>query len=165
MSSLRAGDILLFKYGGLISKLIKWGTSSIYSHCAVCVDPDKNLLIEAQGRVRAEDIRRMTEYDTYRVKSEYEYNLNDVVSFLVDKLNRKYDYLGVVYLGLLKLLSRLKFPLKNKANKWQKEHDYFCSELTYNAFLAGGLDIVPQVKKGEITSPGDIAKSEITEKV
>ena len=157
---MRSGDILLFKRGGLVSKLIKWGTSSIYSHVAVCVDPDKNLLIEAQGRVRAEDIRRMKEYDTYRVKPEYEYNLNDVVSFLVDKLNRNYDYLGVIYLGILKL-----FRLKGKANKWQKEHDYFCSELAYNAFLAGGLDIVPQVEKGEITSPGDIAESEIIKKV
>ena len=79
-------------------------------------------------------------------------------------LNNRYDYLGVFFLGLLKLLSKLGIPLKEVANKWQKDKDYFCSELCYEAFHKGGeLDIVPDVPEADITSPGDIAKSTLVE--
>ena len=50
--------------------------------------------------------------------------------------------------------------LKRIANKWQKDRDYFCSELCYEAFYQGGnIDIVPDLHEADITSPGDIAKS------
>lgn len=55
-------------------------------------------------------------------------------------------------------------PLKASANKWQKERDYFCSELCYEAFSkGGGLEIALKKDKADVTSPGDIAKSQITE--
>ncbi len=156
---MQAGDILLFRRGSLISKIIQWGTNSPYSHVAICVDPDKNLLIEAQGIVRANDIRRVKDYDIFRVKQGYIYDLDDVISYLVDKLNSNYDYLGVIYLGLLKL-----FQMKKTANAWQKKKDYFCSELLSGGFEYGGLDIAPQIED-DVTSPGDIADSEIIEKI
>ena len=159
---MKAGDLLLFKASSGISKLIAWGTNSKYSHVAVCVNAEMNLVIEAQGRVRAQDIRKMKDYDVYRVKSGYVYDLNDVVSFLVSKLNNKYDYAGVVYLGVLKLLAKLRLPLKDKANAWQRKKDYFCSELAAEAFRVGWLDIVPKVGD-EVTSPADIANSEVME--
>ena len=76
------------------------------------------------------------------MKGGVSYNLSGAVSYLVDKLNTRYDFLGVVFLGILKLLSKIGLPLKNKANTWQKDKDYFCSELCYEAFLFAGLDIV-----------------------
>ena len=85
-------------------------------------------------------------------------------SFLVSKLNNKYDYAGVIYLGVLKLLSKLRLPLKGAANAWQKRNDYFCSELAAEAFRDGGLDIVPKVGD-EVTSPQDIVVSEVIEEV
>lgn len=156
---MEAGDILLFRRGGLGSKIIQWGTNSPYSHCAVVVDPQKNLLIEAQGLVRANDIRKEKDYDIFRVMPLYTYDENKVISFLVSKLNNKYDYLGVIFLGILKLFRRKKW-----ANAWQKKRDYFCSELVSEAFKHGGLDIVPKIKD-DVTSPGDIANSEITERI
>ncbi len=151
-----------------ISKLIAWGTNSKYSHVAICVSAEMNLAIEAitRGGVRARDIRKIKEkYDIYRVKEDYIYNLNKVISYLVTKLNLKYDYFGVLFLGLLKLLAKIGLPLKDKANKWQIDRDYFCSELCYEAFNASGLDIVPEIPDADITSPGDIAKSVVTEAV
>ena len=76
-------------------------------------------------------------------------------------MNLKYDYWGVCFLGLLKLIAIIGRPLKNTANKWQKDRDYFCSELCYEAFVAGGIDIVPQVSSSDMTSPGDIADSKL----
>ena len=114
MSKLQAGDILQLKGNSGIAKIIQWGTSSIYSHIGICISPEMNLMIEAQGTVRANDVRLLkNSYDIFRVVDKYEYDLNKVISFLVSKLNAKYDYLGVVFLGILKL-----FRLKNTANKW-----------------------------------------------
>ena len=161
------GDILLFKSEGGISRLISWGTGSRYTHVAVCVSCDMHLAIEAatRGGVRARDVRRInTPYDIYRIKAGYPYDLNKAISCLVENLNKKYDFFGVIFLGLLKLLALiLRRPLKNAANKWQKNNDYFCSELCYEAFFAGGLDIVPDVPEADVTSPGDISKSNIIE--
>ncbi|OGW74863.1 MAG: hypothetical protein A2Z72_02350 [Omnitrophica bacterium RBG_13_46_9] len=166
---MQPGDILLFKGEDGISRLISWGTASKYSHVAVSVSPEMNLVIEAmtRGGVRAADIRQIKQkYDVYRIKSEYAYNQYETASYLVSKLNLKYDYLGVIFLGFLKVLSKIGLPLEDTANMWQKEKDYFCSELCYEAFFfGGGLDIVPDVSQADITSPGDIAKSHIMELV
>ena len=163
---MKSGDILLFKGEDGISKLIMWGTNSKYSHVAVCLSPEMNLAIEAisGGGVRARDIRLIKQdYDIYRIKGNYSYNLDKTISFLVSKLNKKYDYFGVLFLGLLKLLAKIGMP-KHISNKWQKDRDYFCSELCYEAFFfGGGLDIVPEVEEADITSPGDIAKSSVLE--
>jgi hypothetical protein len=166
---MKAGDILLFKTEKeLLSKLIAWGTNSRYSHVAVCVSPEMNLAIEAatRGGVRARDIRKINqEYDIYRIKEEHPYDLNEAISCLVDKLNSRYDYFGVIFLGILKLLAKIGIPLKEIANTWQKERDYFCSELCYEAFNFAGIDIVPDVPEADITSPGDIARSAIVEQI
>lgn len=167
--NLKPGDILLFKAEKGISKLIAWGTNSPYSHVAVCVSPPMNLAIEAMAfkGIRSIDIRTLdpTHYDVFRIQEQYEYDINKSVSYLVSKLNSKYDYLGVAYLGLLKLLAKIGFSpfLRNTANRWQKNRDYFCSELCYEAFFAGGLDIVPHISEADITAPGDIAHSPVTQ--
>lgn len=156
---MRNGDILLFRGRGLMSKIIQWGTRSPYSHVAICVNADMNLLIEAQGCVRAQDIRKITNYDVFRVKKRYTYKLDKVISFLVSKLNEKYDYAGVIFLGIMKL-----FRLKKMANKWQKDRDYFCSELAYKAFKNGDLQIVDKEDAG-VVSPADIANSDVICKI
>jgi len=166
---MKAGDILLFKAEkDWLSKLIAWGTNSVYSHVAVCVSSEMSLTIEAltRGGVKARDIRRIEEaYDVYRVKGEHPYDVNKALSYLVGTLNNRYDYFGVMFLGLLKLLAKIGIPLKETANKWQIEKDYFCSELCYEAFIFAGLDIVPEVPEADITSPGDIAKSAIVQQI
>lgn len=71
--------------------------------------------------------------------------------------------MGVAFLGLLKLMAKvMRSPFRVIANKWQKDRDYFCSELCYEAFYQGGnIDIVPDLPEADITSPGDIAKSKV----
>jgi len=156
---MEAGDILLFKRNTGLSRLISWGTHSIYTHCAICVDAEMNLMIEAEGCVRARDVRKSKDYDVFRVKQGYPYDLDDVISFLVDKLGNRYDWAGVIFLGFLKLIH-----FKKSANKWQKKNDYFCSELVSEAFEYGGLDLVDKVEDS-VTSPADIARSEVIGRV
>jgi len=167
---MKAGDILLFKSEKKFSFSwwIEWGTNSKYSHVAVCVSPEMALAIEAMvGKgVRAIDTRRIPRetYDIYRVKEHHAYDLNKVISYLVNKLNNRYDLIGVIFLGFLKICSKIGLPFKNIANRFQIDKDYFCSELCYEAFhRGGGLDIVPEVPEADVTSPGDISKSSVIE--
>lgn len=169
-ANMKSGDILLFKAEKEpLSRLIAWGTNSKYSHVAICVSPEMNLAIEAmtRGGVRARDIRKIdTSYDVYRVREGHDYDITGTISYLVGALNSNYDTLGVIFLGILKILAKMCFPVKDFSNKWQKDRDYFCSELCYEAFWkGGGLDIVPNISAADVTSPGDISKSLVIEHV
>lgn len=164
--SLKAHDILLYQGSRFVSRLIQWGTKSPYSHVAVVVDPEIYLGIESntgsEAGVRALDLRKLEEgvVDIFRVKPEFSFEGREVISFLVARLGAKYDYGGVAGLGVMKLASALTgFKTLTGYNRFQRERDYFCSELVYEAFTAGGLDIVPQIGEAEITSPADIARS------
>lgn len=159
-------DILLYKGTQWMSRLVRWGTKSPYSHVAVVGEPRIFLAIESntghQAGVRAIDLRKLPdgEIDVFRIPPQFTYDPNKVISFLVAHLGARFDYLGVAWLGFLKaagILSGLKYQ---PYNRFQKEKDYFCSELCYEAFMAGGIDIVPGVGEADITSPADIAASE-----
>ena len=170
-SFLKTCDILLYKGKGFTSRLIQIGTLSPYNHVAVVVDPKIHLAIESntghQDGVRALDLRKLNqdEVDFFRVKAGLSFDRDQVISFLVAHLGARYDYAGVAWLGVLKFSSLLTGFTAKPYNQFQKNKDYFCSELTYAAFKAGGLDIVPQVGEADITSPGDIAASSRIEKI
>lgn len=169
--SLKSCDILLYKGKGFTSWLIQVFTGSDYNHVAVVVDPRLFLAIESntghQSGVRALDLRQLNfkEIDIFRVKSTDAYDRAEAVSYLVGRLGSHYDWAGVIWLGLLKTLSLLTFITWKPFNYFQKQKDYFCSELVYEAFAKAGLDIVPQVDAADITSPGDIAESPLIEKL
>jgi uncharacterized protein YycO len=164
--NLKTCDILLYKGTGFTSWVIEVGTKSLYSHVAIVVDPAISLGIESntghQSGVRALDLRNLDEreIDVFRVKPEFPYNPSQVISYLVAHLGADYDTWGVIGLGILKL-----FQFKNQSNQFQKDKDYFCSELCYEAFKTGGLDIVPQVSEADVTSPGDISRSTLLNKI
>lgn len=172
------GDILLCSGRDLISKLIGWGTKSKYSHVAIVASADLELIIEAipAGGVRAISIEYFKEsYDIYRIKPGQFFNNTGVISYLIKMLARKYDFKSVIRLGWKIFLRRLRLiklaglkvvRLKAMSDALQEDQDYFCSELCYKAFFfGGGLDIVPGIGDGETTSPGDIARSSMIEKV
>jgi uncharacterized protein YycO len=169
------GDILLCMGSGPIPQLIQWGTGSQYSHVAVIASAKLELIVEAvpEGGVRAISVKNYkTPYEVYRVKPSDKFNCSEVVSFLIKMLARKYDYplklaakLAMRKLRLVQLFGLKLIGNKKAADKLQEDQDYFCSELCYEAFKAGGLDIVPQIGDAETTSPGDIARSPIIEKI
>lgn len=168
---LKPYDILLYRGKGFTSWLIEVGTKSAYSHVAVVIDPGIFIGIESntghQSGVRAMDLRKANdkEVDVFRVKAENSFDGGKVLSFLVAHLGAGYDYLGVGWLGVLKAASWVTGGKFQGHNAFQIDKDYFCSELVYQAFKEGGLDIVPQVPDADITSPGDIAKSAVLDKI
>jgi len=164
MGKVKECDILLFPPSNWIGRIIAWSTDSAFCHVAVCVSKQLGLMVEAQaGLVRSIKLSDLpANYALFRVRKEYPYEAYGVISYLLKSLNARYDYTGVLYLGLLKVLAKVGFNTRGMANRLQKDKDYFCSELCYLAFLeGGGLDIVPEVPSGDIVSPGDIARSSV----
>lgn len=169
------GDILLCKGTDAVASLIKWGTSSIYSHVSVIASAKLGLVIEAipKGGVRAISIENYkTDFDIFRVKDPNSFDHSEVVAYLIRMLAREYDYpvklafkMLARKVNLVKLFGLKLFGKKKEADALQEDQDYFCSELVYRAFQAGGLDIVPEIGDGETTSPGDVARSHIVEQI
>ncbi|MCF7874827.1 MAG: hypothetical protein K9L87_03720 [Candidatus Omnitrophica bacterium] len=46
----------------------------------------------------------------------YTFDLDEVISYLVDKLNQKYDYPDAIWLSVIKLLAKIGLPFKITAN-------------------------------------------------
>ena len=176
-SMIQSGDILLCKGNSFVDRLIKWGTKSVYSHVSVVASAALGLVIEAipAGGVRAISIKNYkTKYDIYRIKDPASFRVSEVTAYLIKMLARKYDFestirlTGKIALRRLKLVKLFGLKLigrKQAADRLQEDNDYFCSELCYRAFMAGGLDIAPQIGDAETTSPGDIARSPLITKV
>ena len=171
MDQYQTFDILLYRGKGFTSWVIQRLSSSQYSHVAVVVDPSMNLGIESntghQAGVRAFDLRKLdaSAVDAFRLKPQYAVDPDRVISYLVGHLGAQYDFFGVVFLGILKLLSLLTFTIWKPHNWWQIKKDYFCSELVWEAFAADAIDLTPQTGASDITSPGDIANSPLLVKV
>ena len=165
-SYLKRCDVLLYKGKGFLSRLIQWATKSPYNHVAIAIEPHIRLAIESntchQSGVRGLDLKNLDdkEVDVFRVKQGIGFDGDRMISFLISHLGVKFDFTGVIWLGVLKVFSFFTVFQMKPHNKFQKSKDYFCSELCYAAFMAGGLDIVPQVEDADVTSPGDIARSE-----
>ncbi len=168
---LRRCDILLYRDKSLISSLLRFGTKSPYSHVAIAIEPHIRLAIGANAGccsgVRAIDLKIIDDslVEVYRVKPEFGYDGDRMIAFWIAHLQIGRDISGLIWLSVLKLLGLVTGFLWKPFSSYQREKDYFCSELCYAAFMAGGLDVVPQVNETEIISPTDVMRSERLEKV
>lgn len=88
--------------------------------------------------------------DLYQTKEELDFDA--YTAFLESKIGMKYDKAGVFYLAWLKLKRD-----HHSSNKFQKDKDYFCSELAADALRAGKLSL-PESPEGTV-SPADLKRS------
>jgi hypothetical protein len=168
---LKRCDILLFKRKGFLSGLIGLGTKSPYNGVAITIEPHIRLALGSnpghRSGVRAIDLKSIDDnkVDVFRLRPEFGYDGDRMIAFLIAHLEVAFDYKGLLWLSVLKLGGLLTGFFWKPYRAIQKERDYFCSELCYEAFMAGGADIVPQVNEADITSPVDISKSDRLEKI
>lgn len=171
--SLRTGDVVAFSGNGLSPLLIKFGTSSEYSHVGLVVrvnmgDGKKRVfLIEAdnkKGIVLVRLSRKLEYYNgsacLYRLDDDLTENKNgkikeDIIyEYVMEQLGKGYDYpaiKGVVktLLGFISLGS-------------QDDGTFICSELVGRALQVGGY--VDSAVNAESLSPKDITDLNIFEK-
>lgn len=118
--------ILLYPGHGLIGAATRWQTWGPYGHAALWVGEDEVIEADAfQGVVsrRADDVRTA---DVFHVETSEDV-ARSAIAFARKQIGKPYDWGGV-----LRFLSRRPESLFRWQDSW------FCSELVYAAFMAGG---------------------------
>lgn len=144
-------QILLHRGKGIINSLVRWQTRSHYAHASVLLRDDENVIIQALPG-KGVHVARLTDWegiDKFSIESPFDETA--VAHFLGRALGRKYDYLSVI-----RFLTRQKAPLH--------ERRWFCSELVFAAFAAGGLRLL-NVDEPYKVSPALLAMSPWLKKI
>ncbi|MBL9187911.1 MAG: hypothetical protein JNK23_10555 [Opitutaceae bacterium] len=137
--------VLLFHGPGLVSRLIRWQTRSVYSHAAIELAPGSDLCIESrefQG-VRFAAIDR-TRCDRFEVEGMTPERWRDAIAFCERELGCGYDYRAV-----FRFLTRRRVPSNSR---------WFCSELVFAALASVDVHLLRRIPASEV-SPGDLALS------
>lgn len=181
---LKEGDNILFHTGGFspMSVAIRILTESYWNHAGKYVEEsDKGYVIEALGsgvvktsldkylnnkNYRLKAIRLKEE--AFKDKNEYDYGIMIGVGRMYDKIGKKYDKLGVIWLGV-KLIAKGYWKKGNqylpvKFNPFQSREKFFCSEaICESDFEISSLyTYLYQGVTGQLcdtTTPKDIGKS------
>lgn len=133
MEELKSIDIIFYRGKSLFSKLIKWKTSGVYSHCEFINGFEDNGF-ETYGALNKVGVqfasinwhKKKTKYDIFTIKitkSQFE----ELRNYLTKQYKKKYDYLGI--LGFVD--NRIK----------QDNHKWFCSELIYKSLQHIGVEL------------------------
>jgi hypothetical protein len=162
---LKTGDVVFFGgYDGWLSRLIRWGTLSSYSHAAIVwrADGDRLLLMESTtllGKAgvqrtylseRAADYRGIVDIAPLSSDARRSFDADACAEFLASVEGRPYDTWGA---GLSGLGQYLRIPGRERYNA------LFCSELVDAAHRAGGL----RIGKDHTPTPEELSRRKIHE--
>ena len=165
---LHGGNVSWGKISEWPLKLIQIGTDSKYFH--VGIRYNHRLIIESTSK-RGVDIRPLSHYEEIVKKEGRIIDIYGCVvpidepkffDWLVDQNDRKYDMNSILRLAWLKLSVQRK-----KANDYQKNNDYFCSELAMTGLRRFALnqDSFYDLPACVVTSPADITRSKSFKKI
>jgi hypothetical protein len=151
LDEIETGDLILTSGRGIYARGIQWFTESKYNHVAIALD--SNLLIEAKWHVEINPIKDYNEFDVYRLKS----GLSDMEkqkmrNYLIQMHGTDYD--------VFQIFGYIVQALFGGENMFNNPKNVICSELGDYAYSILGYDILPEVRKGDIT-PDQTAESEL----
>ena len=145
-------------------QMIKIGTDSKYFHAGAQYPRDHKLLVESTSR-RGVDIRPLYTYnrlilergrkiDVYECLEEIDED--GFADWLLRQEDKKYGKRKVIYLAWLKISAQ-----RGKANKYQKDEDFFCSDLLIKGLrqYAISKNAFQDIPHASVASPADIARS------
>jgi len=161
--AIRTGDVFLFQGKSAISRLIRWGSESIYSHAGFAAWWDGRLMVfQAAGR-GAEVLPVSSAVDAYDGQVDWfalteqhraRVNTDLLLTDALTLLGRSYAKLGLIDLMLRMLSGRF----RGRADAKTGPDTVFCSQYVSYCYRRAGLDLVPDTDDGS-TSPGDLARS------
>jgi hypothetical protein len=160
---IHTGDVFLFQGTTLVSRFIRWGSDSPYSHAGIALWSLERLMV-VQAATRGVEVlpasHAVMRYDGQvdwwqpTEATREQLKLPVLVNSAIDELGKPF-----AVLPLLALVARM-----FRREEWRnpdpqgKEPDYFCSQLVSRCYRRGGVDLVPD-KADHDTSPGDLARS------
>ncbi len=166
--AIRTGDIFLFQGQSPISRLIRWGSESIYSHAGFAAWWGGRLMVfQAAGR-GAEVLPVSSAVDAYDGQVDWfalaephrpSVNTEILLTDALTLLGRSYAKLGLI--ELMWRMARGRF--RGRADAKDCPDSVFCSQYVSYCYRRAGLDLVADTDDGS-TSPGDLARSPLLER-
>jgi hypothetical protein len=163
-SQIETGDILLFQGSSPLSRLIRWGSGSVYSHAGIAAWWDDRLLV-FQAASRGTEILPVSsavdaydgQVDWYALRPEVRLSArqaHSLVTTAVTLLGRSYARSGLV--ELMWRMARGKF--RGRRDPETSPDALFCSQYVSYCYRMSSFDLVRGTDDAS-TSPGDLAKS------
>jgi hypothetical protein len=159
---IRTGDVFLYQGTSLISRFIRWGSQSPYSHAGLALWCQDRLLVIQSASRGVEVVPASIAVKRYDGQVDWWQPKDPVRSALgIGTLaNAAFDELGKPFavLPLVALVARM-FRRRDWNNPdMRASESYFCSQLVSRCYRKAGVDLVPQ-KADQDTSPGDLSRS------
>lgn len=162
-SRIRTGDIFLFQGQNVISKFIRWGSDSVYSHSAIAAWWGSRLVVfqAAEHGVQVLPMSAVVdvyhgEVDWWSLLPQYVDRLDQekLISAAVTKLGEPFA-VG----GLLRVVwHMLSGTFRGTPDPRTDPEALFCSQYVSYCYRTAGLDLRPDTQDA-FTSPGDLARS------
>jgi len=173
-ADIRDADILLFRGEALSSRIIRFGTNSLYSHCAMAFrrreEPaspggaaeERVYVVQATGKgvhtlTLSEEIK---EYEgvveVFRVAAQYapKFRADIAVAEACQHVGRPYAYTHLLGFAADVLTFGL---MKGARSNARDRRAFFCSQLVARAYRRAGVDLSKYADAA--TAPGDIITS------
>jgi len=132
ITKLKTGDVINVHNVGIIPKLISKFIGSYCNHTA-CYIGD-GLIIESHFTgVRVVPLFWHKDYTVSRHKTATITQLSDAVAYMLNRVGCKYDFLGLLGIGINMFLNRTKNSLDDKEKYW-------CSELIADGYINVGIE-------------------------
>lgn len=165
---IRTGDILLFQGTSLLSRVIRWGSRSVYSHAGFAAWWDQRLLVFQASSRGAEVLPASSAVDAYDGQVDW-YSLRaehrlpkeaaeQLITHAVTLLGRSYSSAGLV--DLMWRMARGQF--RGRPDPKACPDTLFCSQYVSYCFRMVGPDLVTDADDGS-TSPADLSRSPLLE--
>jgi hypothetical protein len=160
---IQTGDVLLFQGLTRISRFIRWGSKSAYSHAGLALWWDDRLMVVQSASRGVELLPASTAVDRYAGQVDWWQPREDIRERLDVRamVNASFDELGKPYAvwPLVALVMRM-FRGEEWGHSDEKygTESYFCSQLVSRCYRKAGVDLMPG-KADADTSPGDLSRS------
>lgn len=162
-SGIRTGDILLFQGTSALSRFIRWGSQSTYSHAGMAAWWGPRLVVlQAAGRgvevlpvsSAVDDYDGRVDWWTIHPDYDAQLNRNKLVDHAITELGKPYATVGLATVVWRMAVGRFRGLPDPKADP----EAMFCSQYVSYCYRVAGLDLCPDTSD-DCTSPGDLALS------
>lgn len=160
---IRTGDILLFQGTSALSRFIRWGSQSTYSHAGMAAWWGPRLVVfQAAGRgievlplsSAVDDYDGRVDWWTVRRDYDVELDRSKLVDTALTELGKPYATARLMAVVWRMAIGRFRGLPDPKADP----EAMFCSQYVSYCYRAAGLDLRPDTSD-DCTSPGDLALS------
>lgn len=162
-SQIRTGDILLFQGKTVLSRFIRWGSDSTYSHVGMAAWWGPRLVVFQSAGRGVEMLPVSAAVDEYDGRVDWwplvppydeQLDRNRLVDVAITELGKPYATVGLAKLVWRMVIGRFRGIPDPKADP----EAMFCSQYVSYCYRSAGLDLRPNTPD-MCTSPADLARS------